>query len=252
MANESTFPTEVVELPTKGYFYPKDNPLASGKVEMKYMTAKEEDILTSPNLIQKNIVIDKLLESLVVDKSINLDDLLIGDKNALILGARILGYGKEYEMIYIDDNNDEQTTTIDLTKINELEVDFSKFTEGTNKFDFELSFTKKQITIQLMTSKIQKDIEAYMKSISKVNSQVQSEITSRYKFIIVSVDGNSEKSYINNFIDNELLAVDSLALRQHLNKVTADLDMNITVTQPNGVEKEVAVLLTAQFLWPTI
>ena len=252
MANESKFPTEVVELPSKGYFYPKDSPLASGKVEMKYMTAREEDILTSPNLIQKNIVIDKLLESLVVDKSINLDDLLIGDKNALILAARILGYGKDYEMMYFDDNDNEQTTTIYLTKINELEIDYSKFIEGTNNFDFELPFSKKQIIIQLMTGKIQKDIEAYMKSISKVNSQVQSEITSRYKFIIVSVDGNGEKSYINNFIDNELLAVDSLALIKHLNEVTPDVDMSVTVTQTNGVEKEVAVLLTAQFLWPTI
>ena len=252
MANESKFPTEVVELPSKGYFYPKDSPLASGKVEMKYMTAREEDILTSPNLIQKNIVIDKLLESLVVDKSINLDDLLIGDKNALILAARILGYGKDYEMMYFDDNDNEQTTTIDLTEINEVKIDYSNFTEGTNKFDFELPFSKKQIIIQLMTGKIQKDIEAYMKSISKVNSQVQSEITSRYKFIIVSVDGNGEKSYINNFIDNELLAVDSLAIRKHLNEVSPDLDMTINVTQPDGVEKEVAVLLTAQFLWPTI
>ena len=103
-----------------------------------------------------------------------------------------------------------------------------------------------------MTSKIQKDIEAYMKSISKINSQVQSEVTSRYKFIIMSVDGNDEKSYINNFIDNELLAVDSLAIRKHLNEVSPDLDMTINVTQPNGVEKEVAVLLTAQFLWPTL
>ena len=155
-------------------------------------------------------------------------------------------------MIYFDDNGDEQTTTIDLTKINELEIDYSKFIEGTNNFDFELPFSKKQITMQLMTSKIQKDIEAYMKSISKINSQVQSEVTSRYKFIIMSVDGNDEKSYINNFIDNELLAVDSLALRKHLNEVTPDVDMSVTVTQPNGVEKEVAVLLTAQFLWPTI
>ena len=75
MTKDSKFPTEVVELPSKGYFYPEDNPLSSGKVEMKYMTAKEEDILTSPNLIQQNIVIDKLLEALVVDKTINLDDL---------------------------------------------------------------------------------------------------------------------------------------------------------------------------------
>ena len=154
--------------------------------------------------------------------------------------------------MYFDDNNNEQTTKIDLTKINELEIDFSNFTEGTNEFHLELPFSKKQITAKLMTSKIQKDIDRYMKSISKINSQVQTEITSRYKFIILSVEGNTEKSHINNFIDNEMLAVDSLALRKHLNDNTPDLDMRITVTQPNGDEKEVAVLLTAQFLWPTL
>ena len=93
MANDSKFPTEVVELPSKGYFYPKESPLASGKVEMKYMTAREEDILTSPNLLKQGIAIDKLLEALIVDKKINIDDLLIGDKNALIVAARILAYG---------------------------------------------------------------------------------------------------------------------------------------------------------------
>ena len=181
MTKDSKFPTEVVELPSKGYFYPEDNPLSSGKVEMKYMTAKEEDILTSPNLIQQNIVIDKLLEALIVDKTINLDDLLIGDKNALILSARILGYGGDYEITYLDDNVEEQTTTIDLTAINEIEMDFSKFSKGINSFEYELPVSKRNIVFQLMTVKVQKTIEDYVKSISKLKSESQSEITSRLK-----------------------------------------------------------------------
>ena len=88
------FPTEVVNLPSKGKLYSKDNPLSKGEVELKYMTAKEEDILTSINLIRKGIVIDKVLESLIVDKKVKIDDLLIGDKNALMIAARILGFGK--------------------------------------------------------------------------------------------------------------------------------------------------------------
>ena len=97
---EYKFPTEMVELPSKGYFYFEGHPLSSGKVEIKYMTAKEEDILTSQNLIQQGTVVDKLLESLIVDKSIKIDDMLVGDKNAIMLSARILGYGKEYEFEY--------------------------------------------------------------------------------------------------------------------------------------------------------
>ena len=107
---QNSFPTEFIELPSKGHFYPEDNPLSSGKVEMKYMTAKEEDILTSVNLIQQGVVLDKLLETLVIDKSINLDDILIGDKNALIVGARILAYGKDYEFNYIDSLGDLRTS----------------------------------------------------------------------------------------------------------------------------------------------
>ena len=96
MANYE-FPTETVDLPSKGHFYFQGHPLSSGKVELKYMTAKEEDILTSQNLIQQGTVIDVLLESLIVDKSIKVEDLLVGDKNALMVAARVLGYGADYE-----------------------------------------------------------------------------------------------------------------------------------------------------------
>ena len=90
---EVKFPTEVVDLPSKGLLYPKENPLSSGQIEVKYMTAKEEDILTSANLIKSGRVIEKLLESLIVDKSIKVDDILVGDKNAILIAARILAYG---------------------------------------------------------------------------------------------------------------------------------------------------------------
>ena len=88
------FPTEVIDLPSEGKVYPTDNPLSSGKVTLKYMTAKEEDILSSQNLIKKGVVLDKLFESIVVD-DIKIDDITIGDKNAIILATRVLGYGPE-------------------------------------------------------------------------------------------------------------------------------------------------------------
>ena len=90
---ETKFPTEFIELPSKGHFYPEDNILSSGKVEMKYMTAREEDILTSVNLIKQGKALDTLLQTLIVDKKIDYNDLLVGDKNALLVGARILSYG---------------------------------------------------------------------------------------------------------------------------------------------------------------
>lgn len=246
------FPTEVVELPSKGYFYPKDSPLSSGKVEMKYMTAKEEDILTSPNLIAKNLVVDKLLESLIINKDIKLDDLLIGDKNALILAARVLGYGKDYQMIYVDDNGEEQQTTIDLSTIQEKQIDFSKFIEGTTHLEYQLPLSKVNLRITLLTSRLQKKINEFMESLAKINSDTNTEITSRLKHIILSVEDNTEQGYIHQFVDNELLAVDSFQLRKFIQDNTPDVDMVVKVQQPDGTEKEVAVILTAQFLWPTV
>ena len=118
---EYKFPTEMVDLPSKGYFYADGHPLSSGKVEVKYMTAKEEDILTSQNLIQQGTVIDKLLESLIVDKSIKIDDMLVGDKNAIMVAARILGYGKDYDITY-----DGEEHTVDLSKLEPVDKEIKE------------------------------------------------------------------------------------------------------------------------------
>ncbi len=100
--NQYGFPTEVLSLPSQGLLYPEDSPLRSGTIDVKYMTAKEEDILTSVNLINQGKVIDKLLESVIADPKIKLNDMLVGDKNALMIGTRILGYGKEYKVEMTD------------------------------------------------------------------------------------------------------------------------------------------------------
>ena len=99
MSSEFKFPTEIVDLPSQGLLYPEDNPLAGGQVEIKYMTAKEEDILTNQNYLAKGTVVDKLLQSLVVTE-FDFNDLLVGDKNAILVAARVLGYGKDYEFEY--------------------------------------------------------------------------------------------------------------------------------------------------------
>ena len=144
MANYE-FPTEVIELPSKGKVYPESNPLSNGRVEIKYMTAKEEDILASQNLIKKGVVLDKLFESVVVDKDINIDDIVIGDKNAILLATRILGYGAQYEVEINDPfTGEQQRTTIDLAKIQTKEVDESILTRD-NIYEYELPKAKKKI-----------------------------------------------------------------------------------------------------------
>ena len=251
MANDTKFPTEVVELPSKGYFYPKDSPLASGKVEMRYMTAREEDILTSPNLLKQGTAVDKLLEALIVDKKVNLDDILIGDKNSIIVAARILGYGKQYEFTTLDENGEEVNVTVDLTTLNDKEIDFTDLTEGVNEFSFTLPNSERTITLKFLTHKDEKELESEATALKKVSSSIVKTMTSRMKRIIASVDGNSEKQHINEFVDNELLSVDSLELRRYLNSINPDINMTTIATFSDGREEEVAVEITAQFFWPS-
>ena len=243
------FPTEMVELPSKGYFYVDGHPLSEGKVEVKYMTAREEDILTSQNLIQQGIVIDKLLESLIVDKSIKIDDMLIGDKNAIMVAARILGYGKDYEFTY-----DDELYTADLSKLEPVDIDFSEFTRGVNEFSFKLPTSKREVTFKLLTHTDEKEIDAELKAMKKVskNTGVDPEMTTRMRKIISSVDGNSERAYVNKFVNEEFLSKDSLAFRNHLTAMTPDIDMTYNFEcSLCAQEEEMTVPMTVQFLWPS-
>lgn len=198
---ELNFTTEIVELPSKGLIYPKNNPLSSDKVEMKYMTAKEEDILTNQSYIRQGIVIDKLLQSLLITK-FNYDDLLIGDKDAIMLSARILGYGKEYTFEYLG-----ESINIDLTLLQEKQLDESKLNSAhTNEFTFVLPHTDNTITFKLLTQKDEKNIEAEIEGLKKINKEANTELTTRLKHMILSVNGNYDQKSIREFVDNAFLA----------------------------------------------
>ena len=246
MANAYKFPTEMVELPSKGYFYIDGHPLSAGKVEVKYMTAKEEDILTSQNLIEQGIVIDKLLESLIVDKSIGIDDMFTGDKNAIMVASRVLGYGKDYEFVY-----DGEEQSVDLSKLEPIEIDFTKYTKGVNEFTFELPSSKRPLIFKLLTGEDEKNIALEIAARRKITKEQSFELTTRLKQMILSVDGQSTKAYINNFVDNEFLSRDSLAFRQHLEEITPDVDMSATVVDSAGKETVVSVPVTVRFFWPS-
>jgi hypothetical protein len=237
----------VVDLPSQGLLYPKDSPLSSGKIEVKYMTAKEEDILTSANLIKKGIVVEKLIESLVVDKSIDIDTILVGDKNAILIASRILAYGKEYEV-----EIDGQTVKVDLTTLKDKEIDKSVFTKGVNEFEFELPATKRKLTFKLLTSGDEKSIDTEIKGYEKIGDGIGYDLTTRLKNMILSIDGDTKRASINSFVDNEFLSRDSLAFRTYANKIMPDVDMTSEYIDEDGEEKEFTVPMTVQFLWPTI
>ena len=242
---EVKFPTEVVDLPSKGLLYPKDSPLSSGKIEIKYMTAREEDILTSANLIKQGVVVEKLLESLIVDKSIKVDDLLIGDKNAILIASRVLAYGKEYEV-----EIEGQKVVVDLTKLKDKLLDESIASDGVNEFEFELPATKRKLTFRLLTSGDEKIIDEEVKGYEKLHG-IGYELTTRLKQQIVSVDGDTKRASINSFVDNEFLSRDSIAFRAHVASIMPDVDMTSTFTDADGNEKEFTVPMTVTFLWPS-
>ena len=241
---EVKFPTEVVDLPSNGLLYPKGSPLSSGKIEIKYITAKEEDILTSANLIRQGVVVEKLLESLIVDKSIKVDELLIGDKNAVLIASRILAYGKEYEV-----EVEGQKIEVDLTKLKDKKLDESVVTNGANEFEFELPATKRKLTFKMLTSGDEKVIDEEIKGYEKIHG-IGYELTTRLKHQIISVDGDSKKASINSFVDNEFLSRDSIAFRTHVSEIMPDVDMTSTFTDSEGNEKEFTVPMTVTFLWP--
>ena len=252
------FPTEIVDLPSKGYFYPDDNPLSQGQIEIKYMTAREEDILTSANLIKKGKVLDKLLEAVIVGNGngneINIEDMLIGDKNAIMFACRILGYGKDYQCRVQDAASGiDQQETIDLTQLEHKKIDFKKFEKGINQFPFTCPASKREVLLRLLTHRDEAQIEMEQKGMKKLELRtgVSSELSTRMKHMLIAVDGNDDPQYIREFVDNELLSRDSLALREHLVSVQPDIDTDIVITsEEDGTEVKTTVPMTVDFFWP--
>ena len=239
--SEFKFPTEEVELPSKGLIYSKDNPLSSGKVEMKYMTAREEDILSNQSYIQKGTVLDKLLDSLIIDKNINADDLIVGDKNALLIASRILGYGKDYEVKIKGESH-----TIDCSTLENKEFDESKFEAGKNEFSYTLPSTDNVITYKLITGHDEKAINREIAGLKRLQKDASPELSTRLKHIILSVDGKEEKKDIRDFVDNYFLARDSRAFRDHIK--TTQPDVNLSYILDNG--EEVTIPIGLNFFWP--
>ena len=241
--SEFKFPTEEIDLPSKGLLYPKDNPLSSGKIEMKYMTAKEEDILTNPNYITKGTVIDKLLQSLIITK-VDYNDLIVGDQNAIMVAARILGYGKDYEFQYAGESQ-----TVDLTTLEDKVFDESLITPHTNEFSFTLPHSKVDITFKILTIRDSDKIKRELEGLKKINKDNNSERSTRLKYTITSVDADREAKTIREFVDTALLARDARAFRNYVNEVQPNLDLKVTVETRNG-EEDVELPITATFFWP--
>jgi hypothetical protein len=255
------FPTEVIELPSRGLIYPSDNPLSSGKVEMKYMTAKEEDILTTQSYIKDGSVLDRLFQSLIVSNGngqpIKYVDLVTGDKNAIMIAARVLGYGKDYQVEVNDPfTGKKQKETIDLTQFDNKPYDGSaQVAPHTNEFEFTLPRSQRVVTFMAMTESKERRVKHQVEELNKANRKLKDEtsreLTTRLKTMILSVDGETDSRVISQFVDNELFAVDSKALRNYINEVVPDIDLNWEfISEETGEGRQMILPMDVTFFWP--
>lgn len=248
MAEKFTLPTEMIDLPSQGKVYDLNNPLSSGSIEMKYMTAREEDILTNVNLLRQGIAIEKMLQS-IIKSPIKYEDLLLGDRNSLLIAARILAYGSAYSFEYSDSETEtRETINIDLNSLNNKTVDYSLY-NNKNEFTYILPHSKNTVTFKLLTVGDEKAIEAEAKGLKKANIAV-GEVTSRLKQQILSVNGNYEPKDVRDFVDNYLIAKDSNPLRSYITSISPDIDLTINFTLSNGKEITQSLPLTAEFFFP--
>ena len=238
------FPTEIVDLPSRGLIYPKDNPLSSGQVEMKYMTAKEEDIITNQTYIRKGTVVDKLLEALVVS-DVDLGDMIVGDKNALLVASRVLGYGSNYKFEYLGSEYETDLSKLENKKFNEELI-----SKGENKFTFTTPNGNNLIEFRLMTDKVEKQVDAELRGLRKLSKEANPEMSTRMKHMIISVDGNTDKKDIREFVDQYFLARDAKAMRDYIIEIQPDVDFSFEREMPNGEIEEIDIPIGANFFFP--
>ena len=249
-----TRPTEFVDLPSKGLLYPEGHPLHGvDTLEIKFMTAKEEDILTSKTLIKKGIVIDRLIQSVLVDQNINVDDLLLGDKNAIILATRVTGYGPIYDTGLTCPNcgaNFEHSFNLESVQPNSHEdLEDLDVTQENGIFFFDLPISKVNVGVRPLTSGDEKRMEQMSAKKAKLKLP-ETNLTDLLKEIIVVAAGSTDGGLISKFID-VMPAADSRLIREKYKKIIPNIDLTqeATCTKCNA-ESEVEVPFGADFFFP--
>ena len=249
------FPTEIIDLPSKGLVYPEGHPLRKGNVEIKYMTAREEDILASQSLIKKGVVLDKLFESVVVEKGVNINDIFIGDKNAILLATRVMGYGADYQVEVTDPFTLEpQSVTVDLSKVKTK--DFNEdLLNGENLYKFKLPKSGKELEFKLLTHGDEAEITKELQSLERLykgKGEKSFDVTTRLKYMIQSVGGNADRGYITKWVQNEFLALDTKSFRKYVRELSPDMDLKFEFTsEVTGEQEALDIPFGISFFYPS-
>jgi hypothetical protein len=248
------YPTEIIPLPTKGWFYPEGNPLSSGEIEIKQMTAREEDLLANQELIRKGKVLDKLIESVIIDKSIKIYDILIPDMDAIFIAMRRLAYGDEYNvMVECPRCMTQNEVKINLADLLYKPFNFEEYPKGQNNFVFKLPSSGVTITYKLINKNDERSIDAELAQIKKLSKENTGELTTRLKYVLTSIDGNPDRINIRKFVEEKMVAKDSLALRRHMREYNPNVDMTFDFKCSEcGHERRMDMPLGSSFLFPDI
>jgi len=248
---DADVPTEEIELPSQGRYYPDGHPLKSGKITLKYPTAKEEDIITSRNLLQKGTAIDIFLNSLIVDRTINMDDILLGDKNAIFLASRIMAYGKDYPVdVSCPACNVSNSIIIDISELQPTEIENIEKIDS-NQFSFKLPHSGKNVVFKVLDQGNDREITSILKQTKKsLHTQSSPEMTTRLRVAIISIDGNEDRMEIKRFVDS-MLTIDTKALRDEIDKVTPNIEMKFDFEcEECGHQERMNLPLGINFFWP--
>jgi hypothetical protein len=248
-------PTEFVELPTKGKYYPEGHPLHNQEtVEIRYMTAKDEDILTSQTLLRKGIAIERLLQNVIVNKNIKTDDLYVGDKNAIIMATRITGYGSEYDVrVTCPACGDNEQHSFDLEDVSinygdDLE-DMNVTATSENTFVLKLPKSDVDVEVRLLTGQDERNL-LLSNERRKKQKLPEATLTDQFKNMIVSVNGVDDKHSVSNFINN-MPAIDSKYLRGVYMRITPNIDLSDVLTCSScDADNETTIPFTTDFFWP--
>ena len=254
MADDFGFevPIEAVPLPSNGSVYSPESPLYQKEtVDIRAMTAREEDILTSRALIKKGTVITELIKSCLIDKTINVADMLVGDRNAVMTALRVTGYGSQYSVeVDCPDCGEKSKQDFQLTDLPIKRLDIPPVSEGVNIFELNLPMTKKTIQFRFLTGKDETEISVIQERRKKSGAKSDSLVTTRLRHQIVSIDGVKDRNKINTFIGN-MPARDSLELRKYIDKHEPGIDMKSWMDCSNCFEtSEVRLPMGASFFWP--
>ena len=239
----SMTPYDVIPLPSKGLLYPSKKPT----IEVEYLTGMDENILTSPNLLQSGKFLDVLIKRKIRDKEIRYEDLILGDRNAIIIWLRATGFGEKYPVVVTTPDGEEFETEVDLTTLRQKPLGAEPDENG--YFDFELPITKKLVKFRLLTVRDEQELMKREEAQLKRGAEFTDSLTHKIGTQIVSIDGKTDKEWIYNFV-RVMPIRDSSALRKYMSEIEPGMDLNISIEGPGGDPIDTFLVLGSDFFWP--